>query len=145
MVRIKVKTPEKFSFSTILTIRITDINYGGHVGNDSYLSMAQEARQQFFLQAGYTEIDMEGAGVIMVDAALEYKRELKYGDEIRIWVSAGGFDKLGFDLYYLMEVKKDSEWLLATKIKTGMLFFDYKNKTKIAMPDLVVKKLLAIS
>ena len=145
MDRIKVRIPDKFTFSININIRITDINYGGHVGNDTFLSLAQEARQLFFLQAGYSELEMEGAGVIMVDSAIEYKKELSYNDEIRIWVGAGGFDKLGFDLYYLLEVNKDNDWLLAAKIKTGMLCFDYKNKTKIAVPENVIKKLLAIS
>ena len=47
MERIKLNLPEQFLFSTNIAVRITDINYGGHVGNDSFLSLIHEARQQF--------------------------------------------------------------------------------------------------
>ena len=52
MERIKINLPETFTFSTIIKIRITDINYGGHVGNDSFLSLVHEARLQFLASNG---------------------------------------------------------------------------------------------
>ena len=33
MGRVKLELPETFSFSTELTVRVTDLNYGGHLGN----------------------------------------------------------------------------------------------------------------
>ncbi len=56
MERIKIQLPEKFSFSTTIKIRITDLNYGGHVGNDVFLSLIHEARQQFLIAHGYSEL-----------------------------------------------------------------------------------------
>ena len=60
MARIKIELPEIFSFTTTIPIRITDLNYGGHVGNDTILSIIHEARMQFLKNAGYTELDLEG-------------------------------------------------------------------------------------
>jgi acyl-CoA thioester hydrolase len=141
MERIKVTLPEKFTFSTTLKIRITDLNYGGHVGNDVFLSLVHDARQQYLLHFGYTEMNFSGSGIIMADAAIEYKRELNYNDEIRIAVTATGFDKLGFDIYYKIEVKSGEEWLLAGKVKTGMLCYDYALKRKVAVPIEAIQKL----
>ncbi|MCW3080474.1 thioesterase family protein [Segetibacter sp.] len=141
MERIKVSLPHKFNFSTILKIRITDLNYGGHVGNDVFLSLVHEARQQYLQHFGYTELNLEGAGLIMADAAIEYKRELKYGDEIQISVAASGIDRLGFDIFYKIEVKPGDEWLVAGKVKTGMLCFDYTTKKKISVPEKAVEKM----
>ena len=53
MARIKIDLPAKFSFSTNIPIRITDINFGGHVGNDTILSIIHEARAKFFTSFGY--------------------------------------------------------------------------------------------
>ncbi len=106
MERIKINLPETFSFSTKLIIRITDINYGGHVGNDTFLTLIHEARQQFLLHYGYTELNIEGLGLIIADAAIEYKQELKHLDEIMISVAAANFDKIGFDIFYKMELIK---------------------------------------
>ncbi len=141
MNRIKLDLPEQFTFSTFLTIRITDLNYGGHVGNDSFLSLIQEARQQFLASHGYEELSIEGIGLIMADVAIEFKKELHYGDKLKISVTADAFDKLGFDLFYLLEIMREDETLLAGKAKTGMICYDYGNGKKVPVPEAVIRKL----
>ena len=128
MERIKINIPTNFNFSTIIKIRITDLNYGGHVGNDSFLSLIHEAREQFLNHFGYSELKIENVSLIMADAAVEFKKELNYSDEIKISVAANNFDKYGFDIFYKLEVVKDDNLLLAGKAKTGMLCYDYENK-----------------
>ncbi len=142
MERIKINLPEIFPFSTVLTIRITDLNYGGHVGNDSFLALIHEARQQFLNHYGYAELSFAGAALIMADVAIEYKKELGYGDTISISVAANGFDKLGFDLYYKLELVTSEGKVLAGKAKTGMMCFDYAAKKKVGVPEEAVKKLM---
>lgn len=141
MERIKIQLPENFQFYTELKIRITDLNYGGHVGNDTFLSLIQEARQQFLHSKGYSELSIEDVALIMADAAIEFKKELSFNQLIRIWVVASNFDKLGFDLLYKLEVLEDKEWKLAGKAKTGMLCFDYAAKKKITLPEKALQKL----
>jgi YbgC/YbaW family acyl-CoA thioester hydrolase len=143
MNRVKIILPEKFSFSTHLTIRVTDLNYGGHVGNDTFLSLIQEARQQFLLSHGYEELSIAGVGLIIADATIEFKRELNYGDIVRISVAAADFDKLGFDLFYRLEVVNGEDTILAGRAKTGMLCYDYLLKKKVSVPEEAVKKLSA--
>lgn len=143
MNRIKLNLPDQFSFSTTLHIRVTDLNYGGHVGNDSFLSLIQEARQQYLLSFGYRELSVGGVGLIMADAAIEFKKELNYGDEVKISVQAADFDKLGFDLFYKMEVMQDTEWVIAGKAKTGMMCYDYSAGKKVSVPEEVISRLSA--
>lgn len=134
MERVKVTLPTSFTFSTILTIRINDLNYGGHVGNEVFLLLAHEARQQFLQLNGYTELNFGGTGLIMADAAIEYNRELNYSDQVKISVALSNFDRLGFDIFYLMEVRIDEEWVTAGKVKTGMICYDYNKKKKVSVP-----------
>ncbi|HEX8333772.1 MAG TPA: thioesterase family protein [Segetibacter sp.] len=142
MERVKLNLTEQFLFSTIIPIRITDLNYGGHVGNDTFLSIIHEARQQYLKHFGYSELEFAGTSLIMADAAIEFKKELKYGDAVKVSVNATGFDKLGFDLHYLLEVEKEGETLLAGKAKTGMLCFNYTEKKKVAVPEEALRKLI---
>ncbi len=79
MPRIKLELPSAFSFSTKIPVRITDLNYGGHVGNDTILTFIHEARIQFLKNAGYSELDFAGVGMIMSDVMIEFKNELFYG------------------------------------------------------------------
>lgn len=135
MNRIKLTLPELFSFSTELSIRITDLNYGGHVGNDAFLSLIHEARMQFLQSFGYTEMSFAGVGLIMADVAVEYKKELTHLNRIRIWVAATDPDKLGFDLYYKLELLTSEGPVLAGKAKTGMMCYDYAMGKKASIPD----------
>ena len=141
MKRIKIQLPETFAFSTLIKIRITDLNIGGHVGNDTFLSLLHEARHEFLKHHGYGEMQFEGYGLIMTDAAIEYKKELGQGDEIKISVAADGFDKYGFDLFYKMEAVTATENVLAAKAKTGMLCYDYENKKMMRLQDKAIEKL----
>ena len=63
MAKNKILVPGHFNFSCQIPVRITDINYGGHVGNDTVLSIIHEARMQFFKSMGYTEMDFGGDGL----------------------------------------------------------------------------------
>ena len=141
MQRIKIQLPETFPFSTDVRIRITDINYGGHLGNDSFLALIHEARQRFLKNYGYEELRFAGYGLIMADAALEFKRELNYGDVLTISVAASGFHKYGFDLYYKLEVLNSDQPQITGKAKTGMLCYDYENRKLTAMPVEAILKL----
>jgi acyl-CoA thioesterase FadM len=143
MERIKLNLTTQFSFSTIIPIRITDLNYGGHVGNDSFLTLIHEARQQFLKSFGYAELQFAGAGLIMADAAIEFKRELNYGEAVKVSVAATAFNKLGFDLHYLLEVEENGQPVLAGKAKTGMLCYDYSLKKVVTVPEEAIRKLIS--
>ena len=134
MERIKIKLPLHFIFSTKIKIRITDLNYGGHVGNDSFLTLIHEAREQFLNHFGYSELKIENVSLIMADAVIEFKKELNYGDQIKISVTANNFDKYGFDIFYKLELLSGENVVLAGKAKTGMLCYDYTNKKLISVP-----------
>lgn len=142
MARIKIDLPEKFTFSTSIPVRITDLNYGGHVGNDTILSILAEARAQFLQHHGYTELDLAGVGLIMFDVGIEFKNELFYGDVIIASISATGFTKAAFDLYYKLEKRSiDNKLIPVVFAKTGMVCFDYTKKKITPVPEEVIKKI----
>lgn len=140
MPRIKITLPERFHFATIIPIRITDLNYGGHVGNDTILTLLHEARMQFLRHFNYTELDLGGASLIMADVAIEFKSELFYGDLIKAYVTANDFSKVGFDICYKL-VNEKNETVVAIA-KTGMVCFDYTTKKVRAVPEEVKVKLI---
>jgi acyl-CoA thioester hydrolase len=137
MSRIRIQLPENFSFSTTILIRITDLNYGGHVGNDTVLSLIHEARVQYLRSFGYGEMNFEGAGMIMIDAGIEFRSELFYGDKLKAFVVATEFSRAGFNFYY--KLMKD-ETVVAVA-KTGMVCYDYEKKKVVSVPAAAVEKL----
>lgn len=133
MPRIKIELPKKFIFKTEIPIRITDINYGGHLGNDSMLSIIHEARVRFLKHLGYSESDVEGNGIIMIDAAVQYKSQGFYGDILIVEVTVDEIQKIGCDFLYRALNKKTGKEV--ARGKTGIAFFDYHNNKIGSVPD----------
>ena len=132
MPRVKVSLPTSFGFTTALPVRITDLNYGAHLGNDALLSLLHEARVQFLAHLGTAEFDpATKLGFIMADVAIEYKGEAFYGDVLTIRMAADDLNKYGFDLMYLVENQGGRE---VARAKTGMLCFDYTTRKLRALP-----------
>jgi 4-hydroxybenzoyl-CoA thioesterase len=130
--RIIVDLPDRFVFTTELAIYIGHINYGHHLDNSAVLSLVSEARVRFFRSLGYTELDVEGVGIIVADAAVQYRSEAFHGEVLVFELAATDFNKYGCDLVW-----KVSEKLSGREVargKTGILFFDYAKKRKVSVP-----------
>ena len=134
MGRVKIELPEKFLFETIIPIRITDLNYGNHVGNDTILSILHEARVQYLKHYGLEELDFASAGLIMNDVAIEFKNEIFYGEKIIASVTIGEISKFSFDVYYKLEKENNEKRILVALAKTGMVCYDYSAKKVVAVP-----------
>lgn len=136
MSRTKLQLPP-FSFSVSIPIRITDLNYGGHVGNDSILALLHEARIQYLRFHGYTELDLEGIGLIMSDVTIEFRHEIFYGEIVVISVVATDFSKISFDLYYKIEKTNKNMQQIIAVAKTGIVGYNYQLKKVASIPEKV--------
>jgi acyl-CoA thioester hydrolase len=143
MPRTKLVLPEHFAFTTEIPVRITDLNYGGHVGNDSILSILHEVRVQFLRSHDYKELDLAGVGLIMADVTIEFRSELFYGDILRASIAASEFSRVGFDLFYKLEKPVGEKWVSVSNARTGMVCYDYKLKKIAPVPKEAVNKLLS--
>lgn len=133
MARVNLELPKEFIYSIEIPVRITDINYASHLGNDSLLGLIHEARVKFFNHLGYTELQVEGLGVIMTDSVILYKAEAFYNDLLKIELNIGDFTRVAFDIYY--KVSCINRNVLIAEAKTGMLFFDYSSKKVQDIPE----------
>jgi len=132
MARIKITPPKKFDFSTEISLRISDINYGGHLGHDSILSLAHEARVRFFKSHGFTELNVFGPAMILSDVAINYKSEGFYGDSIVVDIAVCDFLKYGCDLVYRLSNKESGN--VVALLKTGIVFIYYEKREVAPVP-----------
>jgi len=133
MSRVKIELPKEFLFKTEIPIRISDINYGGHLGNDAVLSIAHEARLRFLKHHSFTELNVGGAGIIMVDAAVQYKAEGLHGDIILVEIAVTDITGVGCDFVYRC-TNKNTGTVIAI-VKTGIVFYDYNRKKIVSFPE----------
>ncbi|XZF14823.1 acyl-CoA thioesterase [Chitinophagaceae bacterium MMS25-I14] len=140
MARVKLKFPsENPLYITEIPLRIGDINYGGHMGNDAVLSLIHEARMRMLRQWGYDELNAGGVALIMADVMIAYKGEGFYGDTLRIAVYADDVTDRSFDLMYHISAERNGARTDIVHAKTGMVCFDYKER-KIALITENLKK-----
>ena len=141
MARIRIQLPEHFSFSTELTLYQSHLNYGGHLDNALLLTLVSEARVRFFKALGYTELDVEGVGILVADAALQYRSEAFHGEVMVVEMAAADLGPKGCDLVWCM-TEKISQREVA-RGKTGIVFFDYTSHKVAPMPSAFRDKLAA--
>ncbi len=133
MARIKLELPTSFSFQTEIPVRIGDINYGGHLGNDAVLSIVHEARVRFLQSLGYSELDIEGRAILMTDAAIVYRSEGLYGDVLTVDVAVADIQSAACDIVFRLTNAKSGKEV--ARAKTGIVFADPATRRIVAVPD----------
>jgi len=132
-----------FCFRTEMDVRITDINYGRHVGNDAMLGLLHEARMRFLASQGFSEQDIGGAGILMGDVILQYKAVALYGDALVVEMGLADMERRIFDLMY--RVTRPADGATIALAKTGMVAFDYTANRPVNLPDVFINKMGASS
>ena len=135
MPRLDLKSRDPYPFSCSLTVRTTDLNYGGHLGNDRLLALVQEARVAFLAAHGWSELDCGGSGLIMGDAAIVYRAEAFAGDVLSLEVAAVEPTRVGFRLATRVTRPADNAEVALTE--TGMICFDYARRRPVPLPEAV--------
>jgi acyl-CoA thioester hydrolase len=135
MARIKIDLPNKILATITIPVRISDINYGNHVGNDSFVAIIHDARLQWLQKHQLSEFNIGGAGLIMSDLAIEFKSESFYGDTIEVKLGGGDISRVGFELYYQLSVVRNDQTIVLANAKTAMICYDYAAKKVVAVPE----------
>ena len=139
MARIKLDMDGvEFVFRTELDVRITDINYGRHVGNDALLGLLHEARLRFLAHFGFSEEDIGGVGMLMGDAVVQFKAVAFRGDRLVVEMGLKDVERRTYDLMY--RVTRPADGATVALAKTGMVAFDYAKNRLADLPALFLAK-----
>jgi len=132
MPRIRIDLPESFAFFTEVPICIGHINYGNHLDNAQLIALVSEARVRFFKSLGYTELDVEGVGIVVADVAAQYRSEGRHGETMVVAMAAEHFNRHGCDLVWRMSDKASGREV--ARGKHGIVFFDYTVRKPAPVP-----------
>jgi acyl-CoA thioester hydrolase len=141
MARVKLSPFSSYSFECEIPLRITDMNYGNHLGNDTLLSVLHEARVRYFKSLGQSEMNFFGSGLIMADIALQYKSEAFSHETLKISIRPFDPGITGFDLFYEVNTTEDNR--LVALGKTHMVCFNYAEKRMETLPEQFLKHIPA--
>ena len=128
---------DPIQFFIPLTVRVSDLNYGNHVGHQNFFSYFQEARIAYLAQFGYSEMDIEGHGMIVGEANCKYKQELFLNDRIRI---ACSIDEMKSKMF-VMQYRITKDGATCAEGFTKNLCYDYQTKSVVRLPNAFVEKI----
>lgn len=139
MPKIKLKKQEFYEFDYDRVLQVRDINYGGHLGNDSLVSIVHEARIDLLNKLGLTELNLgqESIGIIMADLAVNYLGEGFLLDKIKVLSHIDEISSVSFRIFCHV-IKNDETIALA---ETGIIAFDYKERAIADIPEIFIKRL----
>ncbi len=139
--RIKLSFDEKPIYAIFIPVRITDINYGGHVGNDAMLAIIHEARLSWLKSMQYSEMDLGGCGSIMAESLVQYKAESFHGDTLKIEILVENITNVSFDIIYKITTLRVEKEILIAMAKTTMISFNYQQRKIVPLPNEFLKKI----
>ena len=138
MPRLKLQPPSYSDFVTTLDVRITDLNYGGHLANQALLGLLHEARVQFLASLGFGELGNDAQpGIILADVALVYRSEAFAGERLTMTLAVDEMARSSFDLYYSVCAGERP----VADAKTTVVFFDYAKRKSVAIPTAFIAAL----
>ena len=94
-----------YPLSIPYSVRLSDINYAGHVGNPSILNFFQDARIAYLAAIGpYSELDIgEECATRVLEAHVRYLAELFHGEALEIGVRIGELQETRFVMNYRID------------------------------------------
>ena len=132
MARLKISLPDKFVFSTEIPIRIGDINRVGHLGHESFLVIAEEARERLYKSINYSNNVTGGIGFIIVDLSIIYLGQGRYGQTLRVDMAITDITARGFNIIY--RIVNAQTGVEIARARTGHLVYDYDTQKTVPVP-----------
>jgi acyl-CoA thioesterase FadM len=139
MPRTKLTEQPVYEFCYPITLQPRDINYGGHLGVDSLISIIHAARAYIFKSAGISETNLGDGrtGIIMTDVEINLRAEGFMFDNLEVFTHVGDLTKNGFRFFHKIS-RGDSTVALA---EMGFLTFDYAARKVSPVPDSCIRAL----
>ncbi len=139
MGRLKLVEQPVYKFSYDYTVKVRDINYGNHLGNDALVGVLHEARIDMLHSLGCSELNLgdNETGLIMGDLVINFMKESFMHDELIVYTQVDDLKNSSFRVYYKVVRCPDTIALA----ETGLVAVNYNEKGIGSIPDFFIKQL----
>ena len=120
-------------------VRVGDINYGGHMGNDKALLVFHDARLAFLEALGFSEKNIGGPGIIMKDAHVTFRKEVFLHEILIADVGIDDVTLTSFNLSYT--VRRENDGAVVFLGSTGIVAFDYESRKVARLTDTFLNRI----
>ncbi|XKH59430.1 thioesterase family protein [Halomonas sediminis] len=144
MERVKLVFPHEAVFHRHpMTVRVTDMNYGHHLGHDALVSLLHEARIQALASLGLNEWDMHGYPSVVADLAVQYQSEARWPDSLSVETAIPTPESKALSIYHRVVKsagdKSDGEVVATARV--NQLLVDTQTGRPVTIPETVLAAL----
>ncbi|MGQ7245970.1 acyl-CoA thioesterase [Halomonas sp. V046] len=126
-----------------MTVRITDMNYGRHLGHDALVSLLHEARVAALAACGLSEAELGGYPSVAADLAVQYQAEARWPDALVVDTAFLEPGRKTITVYQRMRRERD-ERVVATA-RLNLMLVDPATGRPVVVPTSVRDALLGPS
>ena len=103
------RDPDQYQFSHRVRTRFAETDAMGVIHHAAYLPYLEEARVAYLRHLGhpYDEVRAEGLDLVVLEVAVQYRRALKFDEEVDVHVWAGAVTRTTFQIAYLLTVGRE--------------------------------------
>jgi acyl-CoA thioester hydrolase len=127
-------------FEMSMPIRWGDMDAFGHVNNTVYFRYMEQVRISWFERLGLVGAAEEGQGPVIVNASMEFLRQLHYPGDIIGRMSVGKPGRSSFDTGFEL-VRADDPGTLYARGAARCVWVDYAAGKSVPMPERLRKLL----
>lgn len=119
------------SHRTEIQVRFNDTDALGHLNNVAFAVYAEHARVELFAAQG------ERSNLILAHLALDFRRQVHYGDRVHVLTWVEGLGRSSVRLY--QEIFANER--VAAEVRSVVVIFDFAAQRSAPIPDALRRKL----
>jgi acyl-CoA thioester hydrolase len=123
-------------FELSMPLRWGDMDAFGHVNNTVYFRFMEETRISWFRQLAIAGANVEGQGPVIVNASMEFLRQLHYPGDVIGSMSVGPPGRSSFDTRFEL-YRADDPATLYARGAAKCVWIDYAAAKSVQIPDLL--------
>lgn len=105
----------------------------GHVNNTVYFRYLEQARIEWFTEAGFAP-DPNGEGPVIINARCTFIRQLKYPGDIEVRTYVGAPGRTSFESY--QEIRRvDQPEILSAEGGAKIVWVNFPEEKSVPLPD----------
>ncbi|HYD63779.1 MAG TPA: thioesterase family protein [Noviherbaspirillum sp.] len=126
-------TSKRLVHTTRMAIRWGDMDAMGHVNNTVYFRYLEQARIEWFTEAG-CEPDPNGEGPVIINARCTFIKQLKYPGGIEVSTYVGAPGRSSFEMYH--EIRRiDQPDVLCSEGGAKVVWVDFPSEKSAPLPE----------
>ena len=144
MPRVRLEFPaEAILHRHALSVRITDMNYGRHLGHDALVSLLHEARVAALASRELSEWDLGGFPSVVADLAVQYQGEAAWPDALVVETAIPAIEGKALCVYHRVVRERDQRPVATARLT--LLLIDPAAGKPVAVPQTVCDALSCAS